>query len=104
MIRPSMIGLGNLKTMYGRGTNKAVFNTAFGTSDNGESSRHENILSGTNENICVFIAVLERWYRLYAQAHRSTACMRACVHERCVRAHAHVFVDEFWDGLLRACM
>ena len=46
--RPSMMGLGNLATMFGFGTNKAAFNAAFGTGNDSDGNRHENVLWGTN--------------------------------------------------------
>ena len=48
MARPSMIGLSNLATMFGFGTNKAAFNAAFGTGHDSDGNRHENVLWGTN--------------------------------------------------------
>ena len=34
--------------MFGFGTNKAAFNAAFGTGNDGDGNRHENVLWGTN--------------------------------------------------------
>ena len=48
MARPSMIGLSNLATMFGFGTNKAAFDAAFVTGNDGDGTRHENVLWGTN--------------------------------------------------------
>ena len=48
MARPSMIGLSNLATIFGFGTNKAAFNAAFGTGNDSDGNRHENVLWGTN--------------------------------------------------------
>ena len=49
MVRPSMFGLTNLgqimrHKMFGLKTNKAAFNVSFGTSDDCEGNRHENVL------------------------------------------------------------
>lgn len=48
MVWPSMIGLGNQTTMSGHGMRRAAFNAAFGIGENGESSRHENVIWDTN--------------------------------------------------------
>ena len=48
MPRPSMFGLNNLARMFGLTTNKAAFSASFGTGDDGEGSRHANVLWGTN--------------------------------------------------------
>ena len=43
-----MIGLTDLGRMFGFSTNRAAFNASFGTGENGEGSKHENVLWGTN--------------------------------------------------------
>ena len=48
MPRPSMFGLNKLARMFCLTTNKAAFSASFGTGDDGEGSRHSNVLWGTN--------------------------------------------------------
>ena len=48
-ITPStMFGLDNLRESFGLCTNKAALNVSFGTCNNGEGNRLDNVLWGTN--------------------------------------------------------
>ena len=44
----TIFGLDNLRSMFGLSTNKAALNASFGTGENGEGNKHENVLWGTN--------------------------------------------------------